>query len=99
MAAKEDIESIIQWLEGADEDQWQDQVEVANEVIAELRRIGRGVVRRDKTGSRSAAPPTFSDESRQASLAVQQVNAMIEAMRRRERKTAVAYGRAALACL
>jgi hypothetical protein len=99
MATKDDIESIVQWLEGVDEDQWHDQIELASEAISELRRIARGSVRGDKTGSRSAQMPTFTDESKKASPAIQQVNAMIVAMRRRDRKLAVAYGRAALALL
>jgi len=64
-----------------------------------LRRRARGEVRQDKTGGRSAPMPTFSEESKKASSAIQQVNAMIVAMRRKDRKLAIAYGRAALALL
>ena len=99
MATKDDIESIVRWLEGIDEDQWHDQIELATEAISELRRIARGSVRRDKPLSRSAVMPTFSDESKKASTAIQDVNAMIVAMRRRDRTTAVRYGKTALALL
>jgi hypothetical protein len=97
--AKDEIESIVQWLEGTDEDQWPDQLDLAAEIIAELRLRARGAVRRDKTESRSAQTPTFNEESENASSAIQQVNAMIVAMKRRDRKLAVAYGRAAIAWL
>ena len=103
MEAKDEIADIVQWLEDEnedeDEDQWEDQIDTADEALAALRRISTPPPRRDKTGTRSAEMPTFSEESKQAGLVVQQVNAMIVAMRRKDRKVAAAYGRAALALL
>jgi hypothetical protein len=64
------------------QDQWDDQIDEARDVLSDLRQLAGGSV-----------------PSKQASAAIQQVDAMIGAMKRGDRKTAAAYGRAALALL
>jgi len=84
----ESLKKIVEWLEGTDEAGWELQIRAAEECWSEMKRIWSvACERRD----RSLRSPDYCDK---LSLAITFGEIMLEAMRSRNRKEALRYGKA-----
>src|ERR1051325_7671437 len=96
---KSDIENVLHWLHSKDETHWEDQSELMEEILWDLRRSVGPLTRREKTGSRSAQMPTYVPGSDKMMAAIPHVQQMLFEMRSRNRSAAIESGRLALAAL
>ena len=98
-ASRTDVKNILQWLRGQDNSQWEDQVGSLAGTIYDLKEIAEPTTRRDQTGSRSLEPDVIPPEAVRIYAALPYLAAMLDAMRIRNRMTAIDNGQAALALL
>jgi hypothetical protein len=98
-ASRTELENIVEWLRGQDESQWENQVGLLSGTIYDVREMAHPITRRDETGSRSLEPDLIPVEAVRIMAAMPHLGEMLDAMRRRNRETAVEYGQASLALL
>ena len=96
---KSQIHSVLQWLQGTDETQWQDQTDLLQESLSELHRIANPQPERSKPTSRGAQTPAGGPESEKARKAIPYVRQTLYEMGRRDRAKAVEACSAAVAAL
>jgi hypothetical protein len=94
-----EVNDIVQWLRGNDESRWVDQIGLLSGTIYDLREMAHPITRRDKTGSRSLEPDVIPGEAARINAAMPHLGGMLDAMQKRNRKTALEYGQASLALL
>jgi hypothetical protein len=97
-ASRTDLKNIVQWLRGRSESQWEDQISLLSDSIAELSDMAVSMARREKARG--------SEESDLIPLIVAGIHAatpaleeMLGAMQRRNREAALEHGEAALELL
>ena len=91
-----DIKAVVSWLERSDEDGWLDNTELADEAVRDLRRMAAPKIRPDKTGSLSRTFQAPDPDDIQMQHALPHAEAMLRAMRRHDRKTALSNGQFAV---
>jgi hypothetical protein len=95
-ASREDFKSVLEWLHGSDESQWQYQTTLLSDTIADLQRMAHPVRRPGKTGSRAPTIPPGADE---INTAMPHLTNMLRVMQNRNRPAAIKSGAAGLALL
>ncbi|HUI57885.1 MAG TPA: hypothetical protein VLY04_23070 [Bryobacteraceae bacterium] len=90
------LESILKSLETPGQAEWDDHLESGNQCLYEMHQMTRPAYRAYKTTS-SDKWPTHVPDSQRLNRAMPHVKLMVRAIRRKDRVTAVASGRAALA--
>jgi hypothetical protein len=98
-ASRTNLEDIVRWLRGQDESQWENQIGLLAATIYDLREMADPITRRDETGSRSLEPDLIPVEAVRITAAMPHLGGMLDAMRRRNRETALEYCQASLALL
>jgi hypothetical protein len=93
------IESVVQWLQGTDETQWQDQFDLIQESTSELGRMSGPLPGQSKTGTRSVQRPVYAPGSEGMRAAIPHLQDMLVRIRSRDRAGAIESGLAALASL
>jgi hypothetical protein len=98
-ARRRELEGIVQWLRGHDESKRQDQLGLLAATIYDLKEMVHPINRRDDAGSRSVDPDVIPVEAVRINAAMLHLDGMLDAMKRRNRETALEYGHAALGLL
>jgi hypothetical protein len=98
-ASREDFKSVLEWLHGSDESQWEYQTTLLSDTISDLQRISHPVRRPDKTGSRSMAPAQIPPGADEINTAMPHLTNMLRVMQNRNRPAAIKSGGKALALL
>ena len=88
-STKSSVGSVLQWLNGTDETQWQSQTSLLRQTIAEFKRMSAPLHSKSKTGSRSAQIPTYDPASQKAGEAIPHLERMMYEMLGRKRAEAV----------
>jgi hypothetical protein len=94
---KEQLKSVICWLESTDEGGWDDQIDMVEVCIADMDQMARPVYRQDKSAGFGQEPPKENPVLPNLNRATPEVQAMLRAMQDRDRAEALKHGRAALA--
>lgn len=94
---KSELESIAQWLEGTDETQWVHQIALAQACLSTMRQRAKRIKDPNKPGSGSAQPLVVNPDAVKLNRAIPHVEAMLYAMRGKDRVKALESGRAAIA--
>ena len=96
---RDDLKSVLEWLQGNDESQWKYQTSLLSDTIADLQRMARPIRRPDKTGGRSVESNFFSSEATAINVAMPLLKNMLSAMHHQNRAAAIESGEAALGLL
>jgi hypothetical protein len=88
-ASREDLQTVLEWLRGSDESQWQYQTALLSDMISDLQRMARRSMESD------LVPPGAAE----INTALPHLTKMLSAMHSRNRPGASASGEAALALL
>jgi hypothetical protein len=96
-ATRSDLKSIVQWLRGGDESQWEQQSRLLAATIAVLKEISRPVTRLDEAGSRE--PDLLPPRAAEINAAMPYLRGMLASMNRHGREYALEYGETALELL
>jgi hypothetical protein len=97
---KYSLTGVLEWLEGTDETAWDRQIELGEECRSDMERTGRPIYRnRLKASWIPFLTPVPNTDADRLNKATPYVNAMLAAMRSRNRAAALEYGRAALAMI
>jgi len=99
VSSKDSLKAMLEWLDGADEGGWEDQIELGEECRSDMERMARPIYRRNKTGSHSAQGRERNPDAERLNRAIPHVRAMLRAMRSRNRAAALEHGRLALAAM
>ena len=86
----EHIKQIVLWLESTDENGWLDQIDEAEEALSEVRSMSEPERRPDK------GPIQYFPGDSKMQKALPYVQAMVGAMRMKDRRRALESGRSAL---
>jgi len=84
------IKSIVHWLEGTDDEKWQDHAVLAQNAIADAQRMATPTRRPDK------GPVQMVPGDRSMQMALPHLQKMLEAMYAKNRTKALQQGKAAL---
>jgi hypothetical protein len=98
-ATREDIKTVLEWLYGSEQSQWEYQTTLLSDTIGDLRHMASPLRHPDKTGSRSMAPPQIPPGADKINSAMPHLTKMLRAMQSRNRPAAIESGEAALALL
>jgi hypothetical protein len=90
--AKGSLTGILEWLEGADDAGWENQIDAGEQCRADLERMARPNYGRGKSGS-------VPDHNPHLNKVIPHVRAMLASMRSRNRAAALEHGRAAFAAM
>jgi hypothetical protein len=88
-ASREDLKTVLEWLHGSDESQWQYQTTLLSDMISDLQRMARRSMESD------VVPPGAGE----INTALPHLTKMLIAMHNRNRAAAIESGEAALAVL
>ena len=88
-ASREDLKTVLDWLRGSDESQWQYQTTLLSDMISDLQRMARRSMQSDSA-------PRGADE---ITTALPHLTKMLGAMHNRNKSAAIECGEAALALL
>ena len=97
-ASREDLKTVLEWLESGDEHKWKDHTSLLSETISDLQRMARPVHRPEKSESRSMESD-FAPPGSEINTALPHLTKMLSAMNSRNRPAAIAFGEAGLALL
>lgn len=93
--AKNSLKSIVEWLDGTDEAEWEHQVDLGEQARSDMERMARPIYSGARKGSHAFGPERNPDAGK-LNRATPHVRAMLTAMRSRNRTAALEHGRAAL---
>ncbi len=93
--SKETLKSILEWLDGTDEDGWDRQIDLGEECRSDMERNARPIY----AGRRRNQGPQRNPDAQKLNRAIPHVRAMIVAMHNRNRAAALEHGRVALAAM
>ena len=88
-ASGEDLQTVLEWLRGSDESQWQYQTTLLSDMISDLQRMARRSMESD------LVPPGAAE----INTAMPHLTNMLRVMQDRNRPAAIKSGEAALALL
>ncbi len=94
-SSRDKLKSILEWLAGTDEAEWERQIESGEECRSEMERMARPVYGR----TRRSQGPERNPDTPKLNRAIPHVRAMLTAMRSRNRAAALEHGKAALAAM
>ena len=98
-ASREDFKSVLEWLHGSDESQWEYQTTLLSDTISDLQRMTHPVRRPGRTGTRNVAPAQIPPGANEINSAMPHLTNMLRVMRNRNRPAAIKSGGTALALL
>ena len=96
---KADIERVFQWLQGADEAQWDAQTAMLSDAISDAMLMMLPLARPGRIGTRSQELPSLIPGTKELSTALPHLREMFRSVPHRNRAAALESGRMALSSL
>jgi hypothetical protein len=96
--ANNSLKSIVDWPEGSDHAGWERQIELGEECRSEMERLARPICSGIRKGSHAFGSERNPDAGK-LNRAAPPVQAMLTAIRNRNRSAALEHGRAAMAVM